>query len=442
MNILDYLKTQNKYQNILENLKDNQNIYIGNIATNASKYLTSLIFQNTNQNIIYVCENIYEASKAFEILADILGTDNVSFFPVEEFVSLDLVASSSAFRLARMMTIANIVKKIPQVIVTNVEGVLKNVMSPRLLEKSVLSINKGDIYNISKLEKDLIIRGYKRCGVAETVGTFSKRGSIIDIYPLNETTSIRINFFDDEIESIKLIDLDVQLSKERVDKIEIYPMYDIYYEDTSINDIKERLAKHIKIKDESYDKIINNIENYNDIEQLSLYLPIIDPNYVSFISLFDKPICIFDEFKKLKEHELKTKTETLSYLKQNNKAFLFDYLINIDDVKNQNNINIYVNSLMPTLHEEFFHQLYDFKTANTVEYHNNLKAVFDNIELNQNKTYILTHLDELKLNYLEEILNTRKIHFLASMHLILLKWKILKSIKQYLKIMLKKKIVI
>jgi hypothetical protein len=38
MNILDYLKTQNKYQNILENLKDNQNIYIGNIATNASKY--------------------------------------------------------------------------------------------------------------------------------------------------------------------------------------------------------------------------------------------------------------------------------------------------------------------------------------------------------------------------------------------------------------------
>ena len=123
MNILDYLKTQNKYKNILDNLKDNQNIYIGNIASNATKYLTSLIYKKTNKSVIYVCENIYEASKSFEVLADILGTDNVSFFPVEEFISLDLVASSSAFRLARMMTLSNIVKKIPQVIVTNVEGV-------------------------------------------------------------------------------------------------------------------------------------------------------------------------------------------------------------------------------------------------------------------------------------------------------------------------------
>ena len=411
MNILDYLKTQNKYKNILDNLKDNQNIYIGNIATNASKYLTSLIFEQRHENIIYVCENIYEASKAFEVLADILGTDNVSFFPVEEFVSLDLVASSSAFRLARMMTIANVVKKIPQVIVTNTEGIVKNVISKSLLEKSIININKGDIYNISKLEKDLIIRGYKRCAVAETVGTFSKRGSIIDIYPINETTSIRINFFDDEIETIKLIDLDVQLSKEHVDKIEVYPMYDIYYEESNIPVIKERLEKLIKVKDSAYDKIINNIENYNDIEQLALYLPIIDNNYTTFIDLFDKPICIFDEFKKIKEHELKTKTETLSYLKQNKKEFLFDYILNVDDVKVKNNINVYVNNLMPTLHDEFFHLFYDFKTSNTVEYHNNLKAVFDNIELNQTKTYILTHLDELKLNYLEEILNTRKIHY-------------------------------
>lgn len=411
MNILDYLKIQNKYKNILDNLKDNQNIYIGNIATNASKYLTSLIFEQRHGNIIYVCENIYEASKAFEVLADILGTDNVSFFPVEEFVSLDLVASSSAFRLARMMTIANVVKKIPQVIVTNTEGIVKNVISKSLLEKSIININKGDIYNISKLEKDLIIRGYKRCAVAETVGTFSKRGSIIDIYPINETTSIRINFFDDEIETIKLIDLDVQLSKEHVDKIEVYPMYDIYYEESNIPVIKERLEKLIKVKDSTYDKIINNIENYNDIEQLALYLPIIDNNYTTFIDLFEKPICIFDEFKKIKEHELKTKTETLSYLKQNKKEFLFDYILNVDDVKVKNNINIYVNNLMPTLHDEFFHLFYDFKTSNTVEYHNNLKAVFDNIELNQTKTYILTHLDELKLNYLEEILNTRKIHY-------------------------------
>ena len=411
MNILDYLKQLNKYKNIIDSLKDNQNIYIGNIASNASKYLTALTFLEKHENVIYVCENIFEASKAFEVLADILGTDNVSFFPVEEFVSLDLVASSSSFRLARMMTLANIIKNKPQVIVTNVEGVCKNIISKQLLEKSIININVGDIYNIKDLEKDLVIRGYKRCAVAETVGTFSKRGSIIDIYPLNESTSVRINFFDDEIETIKLIDLDVQLSKEKLKNIEIYPMYDIYYEEESIESIKERIKEKVKIKDESLDKIIYNIENYTDIEQLSLYLPLIDKEYIPFVDLFAKPIIIFDEFKKIKEHELKTTTETLSYLKTNKKEFLFDYIKTIDEIKQKANINIYVNELLPTLHEEFFHKLFDFKSSNTVEYHNNLKAVFDNIELNQTKTYILTHLDEAKLAYLEEILNTRGIHY-------------------------------
>ena len=411
MNILDYLKKQNKYQQILNNLEDNQNIYIGNIASNATKYLTSLIFQKTNKSIIYVCENIYEASKSFEVLADILGTDNVSFFPVEEFVSLDLVASSSAFRLARMMTLSNIIKNNPQVIVTNVEGVTKNIISRKLLDKSIINLKVSDIYDIDTLAKELTIRGYKRTAVAETVGTFSKRGSIIDVFPINETTPVRINFFDNEIETIKLIDLEKQLSKEKIISTEIFPMYDIYYQEKSINDIKEKLTKYIYHKDESFDRLISNIENYNNIEQLYVYLPLIDQDYGHFIDLFEQPICVYENFKQLKEHELKSYQETNKYLKSQKREKLHEYFISLDDIVKSSNINIYANTLMPTLHDEFFHKLYDFKTSNTIEYNNNLKALFDNISLNLTKTYILTHTDELKLGYLEEILNYRKIKY-------------------------------
>ena len=411
MNILDYLKKQQKYNNILNDLKDNQNIYIGNIASNATKYLTSLIFQKTNKSVVYVCENIYEASKSFEVLADILGTDNVSFFPVEEFISLDLVASSSAFRLARMMTLSNIVKNIPQVIVTNVEGVTKNIISKNLLDSSIINLKVGDIYDIENLAKELTIRGYKRSAVAELVGTFSKRGSIIDIFPINETTPVRINFFDNEIETIKLIDLEKQLSKEKIETVEIYPMYDIYYQEESIKEIKEKLNKYIYHKDESFDKLISNIENYNNIEQLYVYLPLIDPNYGHFIDLIENPICIYENFKQLKEHELKSYQETHKYLKSQKREKLHEYFTSIDDVVKKANINIYVNNLLPTLHDEFFHKFYDFKTSNSVEYNNNLKALFDNISLNLTKTYILTHTDDLKLSYLEEILNYRKIKY-------------------------------
>lgn len=411
MNILNYLNKQNKYQTILKKIENKQNIYIGNIASNAIKYLTSLAFENKNKSIIYVCENIYEASKSFETLVDILGTDKVSFFPVEELISLDIVASSQTFRLARMMTIANIIKKIPQVIVTNVEGVCKNVISKELLDKSIVNLKKNDIINIDALARELTIRGYKKTAIVETVGSFAKRGSIIDIYPINEASPIRINFFDNEIETIKVIDLELQLSKEQIDSIEIYPMYDIYYQEKNIDSIKERFNQSNLEKNESLDKIISNIENYNNIEQLYIYLPIIDPNYIHFIDLFEEPICVYENYKQLKEHELKATQETFNYLKSQKKESLHKYFVNLDDIVNKSYINLFTSNFMPTLHDIYLNYLIDFKTSNSLEYNNNLKALFDNISLNLEKTYILTHTDLLKLKYLEEILNYRNINY-------------------------------
>lgn len=53
------------------------------------------------------------------------------------------------------------------------------------------------------LIENLIIRGYKKVSITSTSGTFSVRGSLIDVFPINENQPIRINFFDDEIETIK-----------------------------------------------------------------------------------------------------------------------------------------------------------------------------------------------------------------------------------------------
>ena len=95
MNILNFLEQKAKYMNVINsilNQKTNQNIYIGNAACNLSRMLAALTYQKTNQNIIYVTENIYEASKAYETFCDLLDEDKVSFFPVEEFISSELVA--------------------------------------------------------------------------------------------------------------------------------------------------------------------------------------------------------------------------------------------------------------------------------------------------------------------------------------------------------------
>lgn len=129
-----------------------------------------------------------------------------------------------------MLTIYHIVNEIPQVIVTNTEGLTRQLMPKSKLKEAILRYRTNDSVKREDLIENLIIRGYKKVSITSTSGTFSVRGSLIDVFPINENQPIRINFFDDEIETIKKIDVETQMSTEKIHEIEIFPLYEIYYE--------------------------------------------------------------------------------------------------------------------------------------------------------------------------------------------------------------------
>ena len=302
MNILEILQKEKKYQDIVTAIKEaeeHNNIYIGNCCINISKMIAALTFNETNNYVIYVCSDTFEASKAYEIFVDLLGTDLVSFFPVEEFISNDIVASSSEFKLARMLTISNIIKQKPQIIVTNTDGILKNVMSTKMLTDSILTYNVGQQIEINQITEDLIIRGYKKTAITTDLGTFSVRGSIVDIYPINADEPIRINFFDNEIETIKKINLETQLSSEKVKSVSVFPLYDIYYKKQDIPEIEKRILKKYP-NDKKTLNIVDNLKEYKSLEQLYLYLPQIDENYQNILSFINQPVCFFENYNDLK----------------------------------------------------------------------------------------------------------------------------------------------
>ena len=296
MNILEFLERKNKYIDVVNDilkLQDNENIYIGNAACNLSKMLAALTYLKTNKNIIYVTENIYEASKAYETFCDLLDSEKVSFFPVEEFISSELVASSLTFRLARMLTLHNIVENNPKLIVTCTEGITKQMMSKEKIKKSTITLKVGEEIQLKKLVEELVIRGYKKVSITEELGTFSVRGSIVDIYPINKDTVYRVNFFDDEIETIKRVNIQTQMSEGKEQSINIFPLYDMYYDQSEIENIEKSILKDHSLT-EKIEKDLNKIKNYDSLDQLYIYLPYIDPNYTPFLTLFDEPICFME----------------------------------------------------------------------------------------------------------------------------------------------------
>lgn len=410
--ILDYIKNIKKYQHIVNTInKSNEtNIYLGNCASNLGKMFCALSYLNSSDSYIYITENIFEASKAYEVFCDLVGIDEVSFFPQEEFISSELVASSKNFKLARMQTLYNIVNNKKQLIVTCCEGATKRVMSKDRIKRSSLSIKVGMDYPLKKLAKDLICRGYKKSPVSYEMGTFSIRGSIVDIYPINETSLFRIYYDFDEIEAIKEVDIESQLSKQRVDDINIFPLYEMYYEEDEIPSIIDNIKKYYTLN-EKIDKDLLKISEYNSLDQLNIYLPFIDNEYTSFLELFTNPICFYEDLSGILRHEEASLIELQDYFLAVGMKFPKDFFISIMDIIPCYSKNIYISHAISSLNGIKLTSLIDVKSINNLDYNNNIKLVISDLKSNLNRTYIVTHFDEAKLNFLREIFNNNELEY-------------------------------
>lgn len=413
MNILNFLEQKAKYMKVINSIINEptkQNIYVGNAACNLSRMLAALTFQKTNQNIIYVTENIYEASKAYETFCDLLDEDKVSFFPVEEFISSELVASSLTFRLARMLTIHNIVENNPKLIITCTEGITKQMMSKEKIIKSTIKLHKGQIINLKKLVEELVIRGYKKVSITEELGTFSVRGSIVDIYPINADSVYRINFFDDEIETIKKVNIETQMSLGNEQYIYIFPLYEMYYDEEEIIKIEQNILKEHKLT-EKIEKDLRKIKNYTSLDQLNIYLPYIDKNYLPFIELFDNPICFYEDINNIINHQKAQIEEIKEYLLAVKFKIHENFFISIEEILSKTSQNIFLQENISSLNDIKLNKLYDLKTGSNFEYNNNIKLVIEDIKLNKEKTYILTHFDNKKLAFLKDVFTNNQIPF-------------------------------
>lgn len=419
MKYIDLLNLKTKYSEVFhkildEKIDETKNIYISECASNVAKLFATKYFLEKNETIIYVTSSIYEASKAYEVLLDMVGTDFVSFFPAEEFISSQMVATSEAFRLARMLTIHHIINNIPQIIVTNTEGLTRQLMSKEKLTKAIVNLKQGDIIKRDDLVEKLIIRGYKKVAITSTSGTFSVRGSLIDVFPINEDSPIRITFFDDEIEKIKKIDVETQMSIATIEEASIFPLYEVYYDKQNIPSIKEKILKDnktTKVLPEKMSIVIENIENYQNLEQIYMYLPYLVEDYQPFIRLLDKPICFYEDYQSSIEHEKAMMFEISDYLSNTGSIVENNFFVNLIDVLYDASLNVFTNIFRSSLNGIKLDQHYNLETTNPFEYNNNLRSMIEDIKVNTNKTYLITHLDEKKLAFLEETFINNNVAF-------------------------------
>ncbi|MDR0978377.1 MAG: transcription-repair coupling factor [Lachnospiraceae bacterium] len=210
-----------------------------------------------------ICIITYNEMQAKKILKDLkLYNDNVVYFPKKEILGFDYLAESKDYAYKRMDALNDICNNESKLIVTTVEAATQKLIDKELLYSNSIDFKVQDLYNLDELKEKLVNLGYERYDIAEARGQFSIRGGIVDI-GISEKTGVRIEFWGDEIDSIRYFDLNTQRSTEMLTDIKLYPANEFVSGVEANSNLINYLNKDYIIVLDEISKIKARLENIN-----------------------------------------------------------------------------------------------------------------------------------------------------------------------------------
>ncbi|HBT20684.1 MAG TPA: transcription-repair coupling factor [Peptococcaceae bacterium] len=274
--------------------------------------------------------------RAQEIKNDIsllLSPKRAAVFPAREVLPVEMYALSREIISQRIAVLKGVMEGRIQFIVTTYEALSRRLPSPFLLMEAFIRLKKGDVWDRDELLKRLVAVGYERVDVVEIPGQFAARGGLLDIFPVTENSPCRIDFFDDEIETIRSFDAESQLSREYLSEITIPPAVEFPFSENldllekGIEKIKKDWdsTKEILIKKgkrSALNKLNRTVGEFLEKigegflgESLERYMPYLTDRPYTLLDYFkDEPVVFIDEPLQIeKEAEVREKDLLMSF---------------------------------------------------------------------------------------------------------------------------------
>ena len=160
-------------------------------------------------------KEIYEEYRFFDPKA--------AYYPAKDILFYQSDIRGNVLTAERINALKMLAEEPACTIITTFDGLMNPMPVPENFIQSVIKVAVGDTLNLEELVKHLVELGYEKKYQAETMGEFSVRGGILDIFPLTEDNPFRIEFWGDEVDSIRSFDAESQRSIENLEEISIYP---------------------------------------------------------------------------------------------------------------------------------------------------------------------------------------------------------------------------
>ena len=209
-----------------------RSVFVEGLTASAAAVLFASVTRRTPQTILFILPDADEAGYFFQDLEQMLGkTSSVLFFPSSYRRQVKYGQRDAANEILRTEVLARLSNS-PSTgggegealyIVTYPDALSELVVSKRKLDERSMQLRTGETKNVTELEQTLREFGFQEVDYVYEPGQFALRGSILDIYSFSHEYPFRLDFFGDEIDSIRTFEVESQLSKERRETVEIVP---------------------------------------------------------------------------------------------------------------------------------------------------------------------------------------------------------------------------
>jgi transcription-repair coupling factor (superfamily II helicase) len=267
-------ESSNKVKQIAESLTVPQNkIHCKGLSSSVVSIIIQSVFKKAEQPFLLVFNEKEEAAYYLNDLEQMLGQNDVLFYPSSYRRPYQIEETDNANVLLRSEVLNRInSRKKPSIIVTYPEALFEKVVTKKELDKNTLKVAVGDNISIDFINEVLFEYEFKRVDFITEPGEFSVRGGIVDVFSFSNDNPYRIEFFGNEVDSIRTFDVESQLSVEKQNKITIIPNL----ENKFIKENRESFLDYIN------DKTILWIEN------TELVLAQLDKLFEKATETFDK----------------------------------------------------------------------------------------------------------------------------------------------------------
>ena len=240
-----YEQSNKLKQIVLQLQQQNQKLHLQHLAGSALSFVISSSFKQIEKPYLIICDDKEEAAYYLNDLEQLLGEKNVLFYPgsyrrpyqIEETDNVNILLRSDV--LNRINS-----RKKPAVIITYPAALFEKVVTKSELERSTLKLHVGEQISLDFVNEVLFEYNFNRVDFVTEPGEFAVRGGIVDVFSFSNEEPYRIEFFGDEVDSIRTFDIETQLSIDREKRISILPNV----ENKKLKEKRESFLKYISNK--------------------------------------------------------------------------------------------------------------------------------------------------------------------------------------------------